>query len=95
MQIIANTIEKDEAAHTGFVDLHNWRRSDVILKRYELNIKKYNLHKNKITVIGIGQEVREANDEGCTLLIFYLYIEETIKELKEKATINIRFADDA
>lgn len=53
----------------------------------------YNLYNDQAALIGLKREFREVNTrKGCALssLIFNLYIEEPLKELKERSTTAIQ-----
>ena len=93
----------------------NWEIMFKILKQAGIKFKErrliYNLYQNQMAIINIGDEEREAKirkgvRQGCVLspMIFNLYIEEAIKEFKDKIDTGIeiqgqkiamlRFADD-
>ena len=93
----------------------NWEIMFKILKQAGIKFRErrliYNLYQNQTAIINIGDEQREAKikkgvRQGCVLspMIFNLYIEEAIKEFKDKIDTGIeiqgqkiamlRFADD-
>ena len=75
-----------------------------ILKQAGIKFKErrliYNLYQNQMAIINIGDEEREAKikkdvRQGCVLspMIFNLYIEEAIKEFKDKIDTGIEIQE--